>query len=445
MSPAVILVAAMCVLLCAVLPHHRRNLLTVAFCGLLLGWRGLQVAPEIRIFPSELFVWVAFLLCLLERNPHPVGKGRDYLWALSLFIFSLAGVINAMNRGHFTDEGIVEAKTFMVFLPALVVFRRWLPSRHETDRYERQFTLVGIAIAGLGVMERTFPRVATLAPSLFTHPIQTRLNFGTSGAVQLAGFSFWGGPIVAVILVPALSMAVSRAFIADGSMKKFWRLGTVVLAAGIFASGYRSAWLGSIVVLAVWLAMGRGSVKMAIVVFSIALLLVIPSEFADRFRTLFLLERSGDTSLVMRANAVREGLESVRGNPLLGTGWGSPIAFNDWLFTAEALGLPGLVVFAGWYAGTFRRVFRVATSANPSVRTIAIGYLAGLAGLAVTMVSGAFTQVAPLTTSFWMFFLLAGRFAELSMLRARPYVFSRLPVAHRNTPGISNLTARQGT
>ena len=143
----------------------------------------------------------------------------------------------------------------------------------------------------------------------------------------------------------------------------------------------------------------------------------LPQQFINRFHTILLLEQSGDQTILRRLSALDKSIQSVLHSPLWGTGWGSPTPYNDWLYVAVSMGIPALVIFAYWYLELLRKLSR---TMRPSVSLrkgsdsqLGIGFLAGLVGFAVSMFSGAMTNVTPLATSFWLIFCLALRFTEL--------------------------------
>src|SRR5688500_7697679 len=47
--------------------EYRRNMLLISILGLLTGWRGVDLSPSFIIYPTELFIWLGFILCVLDQ------------------------------------------------------------------------------------------------------------------------------------------------------------------------------------------------------------------------------------------------------------------------------------------------------------------------------------------------------------------------------------------
>ncbi len=425
LKPLAFGIAGLAVLIVLMRRDSKRMILMAAFGGVVLGWRGFEISPGLRVFPSELFVWLGVLNYLSSKLTH----GRDStqlglpMASLLLAFVSLVGLgVAATNLNSMTDA-VVEAKAFIIFFPILVLLRSWVRSVEDVSLYVRVLVVCGTIIAALGLLERFFPSVGEIAPWFFTNPTEMRVNVRGTDMILLSGFSSWGGTIVAVILVPCVALSAALQKQRVGAKRTIWIVSEVVLVAGIVVSGYRSSWLGLITVFAVLFTIYRSSFFLYVAGAATAVYF-LPAEYSDRFNTILLLSKSGDSSMVTRASAIERGLQSVWDNPLSGTGWGSQTVFNDWLYLAIALGLPALAIFAFWYFSLLGRLWRrigfTDFPAQSYSRHLMIGFLAGLAGYGVCMVSGAMSQVPPLMVSFWLIFCLGERLVRLEATAGAP-------------------------
>ena len=396
----------------------RRNLLVLSFGGLILGWRGLEVTSGFYIYPSEFFIWIGFALCLANAAVvHRQGLLSSLpLAAHLLAAFALTGLLVSVARSMSLELALKQATTFVVFVPLFVLLRQWVSSVEDIYLYVHVLVVAGAIVASLGLLERYAPSLSANMSWLFTHPIQIRSNFYAGGTVELAGFGSWGTPVVTVILVPIVGLWTVMMKQATGIRKWPWAAVGIILVAGIMVAGYRSAWLGLIATLVMLLFIQRKSFGFLMLGGAI-LIWWLPQQFINRFDTILLLEQSGDQTILRRLTAFDSGVQSAIQSPLWGTGWGSPTPYNDWLYVAVSMGIPALVIFVYWYVGLLRKLSRKTRPSfslwKGSDSQLGIGFLAGLVGFAVSMFSGAMTNVTPLATSFWLIFCLALRFTEL--------------------------------
>ena len=399
-----------------------RNLLLACIAGLILGWRSLHILSfRVYIYPSELLIWVGFAVYLLDtvhiKKLQPLPRLPRY--AKLLAIFTLLGLVVAAMNDKPLESALDQAKSFFIFVPLIFLFQGWIKSVADIYLYVRTLVVVGFTIAGFGLLEYFVPVISGLVANLQHSPTDyeyLRFNYQSGDWIRLSPFNIWGTPVVAVALVPVVGLLYVVFLRVKGVQKWLWACMGLIIVTGIILSGYRSAWLGLLVMAIVMLFLDR---KSAVVVWlsGIILILYLPARFITHFYSILAFVETRDHSILVRFTRLREGLQSILHHPLLGSGWSTRAVFNDWVYIAVALGLPALIIFIIWYSrliqkliGVFRRSI---LTFNRLDRILAGGFLLGLTGYAVSMISGAMSQVRPLMTAFWIFFCLAWRFVEL--------------------------------
>lgn len=400
-------------------PKYGTTILLLSMAGLILGWRGIQLVQNITFYVSEIIIWIAFFAYVLRRSTMTVTVNKDNLDSkvVWLVFFSFYGVLVAFLRYANIALVIEQLKSFLVFFPLTVLFSFWVNSLSKVRRFTNALVWIGFFIALLGIVERYIPFFSATFPKLFYKPVLVRSNFLLGGDIQLAHFSAWGTPVVTVFLVPLVGLW-SIPFDHISEVRRWlWRVVGVLLISGIIVGGYRSAWIGLLVTLSTLLfARQQRGWWLA---FSLAtIMFLLPHEFLNRVQTIFLLNRSGDSSIIQRTQSAAEALRVIAANPVLGLGWGASTFFNDWFNLAVALGLPGLAVFVLWYLRLIRSLMDILRHSQladvQNCQSTAAGFMAALSGLAVCLTSGAFTQILPLMTAFWLVFCLARRFSQLA-------------------------------
>lgn len=392
--------------------------------GIILGWRGIEIFQDLKIYPSEFFIWLGFaiyLLVLVDTNQYYLNIKLP-LQAVFLLISAFIGLIVALQQSNLFVLALAETKAFIIFLPLIILLREWIKTIQDILLPIRVMVFSGAVIALLGIIEKFFPSITGHFSWLFSNPIYTRNNFILGSDVELAGFSFWGGTIVSVFLVMAVGLWISAIRSQKGLSKLIWNISGLVLIVGIFIGGYRSAWVGLAMV---FLSLFFYDKSLAIFLFSVggATFYRLPLGFRDRVRTIFLLNQSGDTSIIRRIQGFSEGLITLRNNLLLGNGWNSPVVYNDWLYLGIVLGLPAIILLIYWYFSLLVRLRKITIRFLKKRKTeegqIALGFFVGIAGYALCMFSGAMVQVPPLMVTFWVFFCLAWRFTEMIFLEMK--------------------------
>lgn len=396
-----------------------RNILLAAYVGLIVGWRSIPFfSYNIYIYPVELLIWIGFVATLANvKNTQFIHQlPRSALWLAG---FALLGMVFAFLRGNSMVGAVDEFKTFIIFIPVIILLQKSVNSITDVTRCVVVLVITAFLIAASGVLEYYFPAISNFAASLsaISSGEYLRYNYNSGAWIRLSPFYLWGIPVVAVVLVPAIGWWSAIFVQAAGWKKWLWAYVGSVLAAGILVSGYRSAWLGLLVAAIIMLFLTR---KSAVFFWAIigAFITLLPLAFIDRFKSILNVSQTSDGSLILRSARLSEGVQGIFQHPLWGAGWGSTAMFNDWLYIAVALGLPAFIVFVYWYGRLIVQLNGVLRWASQKgsyqERHLAAGFIIGLLGYAVCMLSGAMSQVRPLMTTFWLMFCLALRFVELT-------------------------------
>ena len=141
-------------------------------------------------------------------------------------------------------------------------------------------------------------------------------------------------------------------------------------------------------------------------------------------------------SLGLRVVSWQTGVALVRASPWLGTGWssalpveGAVVPYNLWINVAASLGIPAVVLLAGFFLSLVRSF----TRSGGMLATAALAYL--LAFLALSMSEMTFFASAPGTIAF--FVLMGTAVAETSPVRG----FERRRGSRHTRPRLTTMSA----
>lgn len=396
---------------------YRRNLLVVSILGLLLGWRGIDFKSAFIIYPTELFVWVGLLIYLTDQILHKKLISDLNWFSALLFLFAMIGVVVSWNYRQSWLSVLNSLKSFLVFLPMMILFRGWIRGKSEILLYAKCLVIVGAVISAIGLLERYVPQIGSLLPSVLSSTAEIRYNFDVGGSIELAAFNFWGTPVISAILALLSGLAAILPSENSGWTKFGWLMMFPVIVLGVIASGYRSAWLGLLPIFLLMLFVNRSQIWTLLIGIVPGSVYLFSSAYVDRFQTILQMIQgsSHDPTFIRRSAALQVSLQSLWNHPLWGVGWNSPTAFNDWVNVGLWTGLPGLLIFMVGYGWLLFSLYRLAQKATERQdRLLLWAFFSALAGYAVVMFSGAMSQVFPLMTAFWFVFCLAWRLVEIS-------------------------------
>ena len=412
-----VLLGGICILIFMLQKQFRRNLLIISILGFLTGWRGINISSSFIVYPTELFLWLGLLVFLIDQlsGRMDVHPPRPMLLEIILLVFAVLGGITALFFGRPLLDILATLKSFLVFIPMLVLFRSWIQDKHQVVFYARLLIVVGMIISMLGLLERYVPQIAAIFPNYMYAPTENRINFEFGTAIQLAGFSSWGTPVVSTLLVLLSGLAIFIPKPQKGWQKYGWFFVLPVLILGIISSGYRSAWLGLVPVIILGMVLNGVQVLPWIASATAGSLVLFSSTFIDRFRTVLFVKNSRDPSVLTRSLALQNGLLTIKSNFFFGTGWNSPTAFNDWINVGVYMGGLGLLVFVTWYGWLLIKLFGFARKAKSTdAFLLHMSFITALVGYSIAMFSGAMSQIFPIMTGFWFVFCLGWRLVEIS-------------------------------
>jgi len=411
-----ILFGSICIFIFLQQRQFHRNLLVVSIVGFLTGWRGLDITPTLIMYPTELFLWLGLLVYFMERTSWP-GKVHSPVLKVPeiiLALFAVLGGITALIYGQPVPVVLNAMKSFLVFIPMLVLFRSWIQDKDQIVFYARLLAFIGMIISILGLLERFVPQVAALFPTYMYKPTDIRFNFGVGSTIVLANFSSWGTPVVSTLLVLFTGLAVFLPVPKSGWQKIAWLFVLPVLILAIIATGYRSAWLSLIPIFILGIVLYPKRTVPYIASIMVVFLILFPYEYLDRFKTIFLMANSPDPTFIRRSLALQNGLQTLKNNLLLGTGWNTVEPINDLVNIGDSTGVFGLLVFLIWYIRLLVELLKYAWRIK--VRDnylLPISFFAALSGYAIAMFSGAMSDVLPIMTGFWFVFCLGWRLVEI--------------------------------
>lgn len=411
------LVAGIWVFIFLIQKQYRRNLLVISILGFIVGWHGLNISPGFVIYPTELLIWFGFLIYLLSRKNRrsDVRPPKPTFWEIALALLAVTGGFTALIYNHPLFNDLAFLKSFLVFIPMLVLFRGWISNKQQIVFFARTLVYAGTIISILGLMERYIPAISTLFSNFIPVSMETRYNFGFDSFVNLAAFSFWGTPVVSVLLVLFTGLAVFLPKPNIRWQKIIWFLTPPLLTLAIISTGYRSAWLGLIVVIVLGVVFNPGQSLPWLVLAIPVSFVLFSSAFIDRLKTVFYLPAFQDPTFITRYSALQNGLQTIKDNLLLGVGWGSPTTFNDWVNLGVAIGGIGLMVFAIWYGLLLINLLKYARKTMEKDNYfLCMSFFTALGGYSIAMFSGAMSQVFPIMTGFWFIFCLGWRLIEIS-------------------------------
>ena len=378
-----------------------------AIVSFVLGWRGYEIIPGFRMWPAEVFIWIGFLIVLLDtsKKGDPSANKQTNLLALFLGLSTTAGLVIGLTQPWRAVNTISGWKNFILFLPLLLIINRTIPNIDTFKKYLRLITLSGFVVAVLGILEYYFPAFVSDAFNIHQDLSYFRVNYlqDTYTVINLSSFFIWGTSVVSVILVPILPISAFLTINAKGRRKFLWVLVSLSLLTSVIFSGYRSAWLGLGVAM-IGLTFFFDKRIWGFLVLVGTGIWFMPEGFYQRAASIFQLRQASDPTIVTRLGSIQSATDTFSASNLLGSGWGARAVFNDWLYIYVVLGLVGALIFLAWYLQTIIRIFKIEQS-DGEIADIKKTMILSLVSYGFCMVSGAMSQVPPIMALFWIIFI----------------------------------------
>jgi hypothetical protein len=375
------------------------------------GWRTIHLTSTINIHPSEVLVWVLFVLITARRIVRREGLDlRIPIFMPVLMVFSSAGLWTAITRVDQIGAAIQESKILFALVPCFYVVKWLIKDRADWDRSVWSATLVAVYVSVLGLMDYLDPSLSAL---LTGRSAAETVTISVQG-FERAGFIFFGSTAAAFVILTFVSFAILYFLESLTGSRLILVVSAMVLSmelAAIYISGYRGVWFAAGVVIGVYaLVQRRAWLLLAGVSLGLPLL---PSDFFYRLTSLFDL-RYADSSQFKRLDRARQALELVFQSPINGVGWGgSGYVHSDIIQLAANLGLPALGVFLLWVLNTAWSLLRL-IGRQDWIGQYAKALLAALSGLMVVLAGEGIIVWAQLMLPAWFMFAMCFKLVEFA-------------------------------
>ena len=327
---------------------------------LALGYRTVEVTPNLHIHPSEILLW--FLLACICAHRQLLSHTRLTLplWIWLMIPFWVAAWWPLIPGNAQWDQMLNEFRNFLMLIPLMIVTTVVLKQRRNWQRLLLAFFAASTWIAVFGILEFWVSGITKLFPGFMTGR-----SAGTIEGFERAMFSFWGGPMATFICALALPLAIVAARWWPAQWQRALIVGSAIAQIiAIYIGGYRSVWffVGIEIVLACLLTLKRQRVTIA----ALSLVVIVggyqfvPEAGSKRaFSAVQALQGHPiDSSAQVRFDRAGYALDKLIAAPL-GNGWSAAgWVHSDFLQVGANLGLLGGLIFLGGYLYTLARIFR---------------------------------------------------------------------------------------
>lgn len=327
-----------------------------------LGYRTMHLTPSVSVHPSELVLWGLLAVPILQPTNWRQRKTTIWLpyWLILFIPFWIWAWLRGLSAGLQWDEMFNEFRNFLLLVPLFIVTELVLADRTNWRHVLLAFYCIGTCIAGMGVLEYTFPEIKTVFSAFITQPEARQ----TPERFARAIFSFWGAPAATFILVLSAPIAiVVWRWWSTSWQRVLTILALAVQVLGIYIGGYRSMWIVFTAELLMF-----GIVRRKPLMAALCLLLpllgtwLLPVQARERALSgIFLLTgnpQNIDSSGIKRWDRITTALTDTLNQPL-GHGWAAAgWVHNDFIQVAANLGLLAGLLFAGAFLFTLGRVLR---------------------------------------------------------------------------------------
>ena len=374
-----------------------------------IGYRTVEITPKFGIHPSEVILWWAFFVSMIQQA---VFRRKAFRLSLPLWIWCLVPFWMwawFLGKGSWLpwDLMLGELRNFLALIPLFYLTR----SLHDRGLSLREifnfFSAAGIIIAILGILEYFFPGpMALLASS------ETPEAYYTTGGFFRAKFAFYGSPCATFVCLLSWPMTACLQLHAQTPRKRLFLFGCVVIQIlAIAIGGYRTLWAFLMIQFLFWCLLRFGLAKAQVLFLpALALLFILPSSYQSRFDTLVLaLEGhayAGDSSSIKRLDRLRLAWHSILERPL-GWGWSaSGWPHSDFLRVAVNQGIIAGLIFLAAFLNTLILVLALAWKRRrqfhdgPTLQALAVSFL-GAGSLLVSQDTLALPQLCLPILTVW--------------------------------------------
>lgn len=332
-----------------------------------IGYRTIEYSKDLRIHPSELLLWLLFVIVLAHRRWIANSRVSLPLWVWLSVPFWMLGwwplVVGDANWAAMFSE----FRCFLLFIPLLFVEQIVLADKRLWRYVISAFFVASSWIALMGVLEYWVPSVTKLFPAF----IQNATPEPTADGFIRAQFSFWGSQNATFLCALSFPFSVI--------LMRWWRslvsrltvvVATIFQLVAIYIGGYRSLWLMVVIQVAAGCFLGLRRRGAAVAVLCIVVASVgyqfIPRTEERVITTLAMLQgapvdHSSQVRLDRAAAAIDDTLRSPFGGGWNSAGW----VHSDFLQVAANIGIIAGLLFVGGYLYTF---WKLALSVKSAIR-----------------------------------------------------------------------------
>jgi hypothetical protein len=376
-----------------------------------LGYRTVEVAPELRIHPSEVLLWALLILLMVQWGILRREKLDVRLppWLKFFVLFWAWGwVLGFLSRRPW-EAMAIHFRGFLLLIPLFVVTAALLNGETNWRPVLLSFYAVSTWVGGMGIAEYLFPGIQALAPGFFGEVSPTL----TSEGFLRAEFSFFGQPIATFICVLAVPVAV----IAWRWWSSLWQRLLILFAlgiqvVGIYIGGFRSAWLllGLVFLLGALLRRGPVLAGLTLLLTLVGYRLLSGPVQQRVYSVILALEGQPiDSSAAGRWDRVRYALAVAWRHPW-GAGWSAGgWVHNEFIEVAAQLGLLAGLLFAGAYLMTLWRMWSQVRQCTSHDEQGALGFalLLSLVAVGGTLGTQPIAVLPQLALPVWLIWVLA--------------------------------------
>ncbi len=365
------------------------------------GFAGITKFIEIN---PQLVVAAVILLPIMFAGMHmkkinKIGSGADRFFLLFL-ILQLSLSFRAESFTHMLRTAIQD---FLLIAPLYYVFSRYPKSFEDIRVLSAAFLLPVLVLCAISIPE-------FLKNWHFYYSITTNwfgsMSFGyvmREGYLRASASVY--NPIVWGFIVMC-ALGVGLAVLNDGVSRLYRYAGFALLAAGLIVSLSRGPWIGSVVVIGVFILLSRQMITRSLqagLIGSLAFVISLATPFGKNIIGLLpFLGDSGDETISYRQQLLDRAWDVILENPFFGSGdflsnsalqslrqgQGIIDIVNTYLQIGLKSGLIGLGLFVGFFFFVLLRLYKVFKQAqreHPVFANYCRAYIATLIGILITI------------------------------------------------------------
>lgn len=357
----------------------------------------------------------AFFALSRQSDTLPFGRTwPDKLLALYLLLSALLHLRETTLTDTLRQTVYLFTDTFLPYYVA----SRAIKKISDFKGAMLSFALASMVMALIGVFEysRSWLLYNSLSSTMGLHWDMSNY-LGRGGSLRASAST---GQAIVLGYVMSVAIGFYLFLHSDIRSRLQQRMGALLLAAGLFAPLSRGPWVGTAVIIVLFIATGRGAAKNLMLfgiacALSLALLSIIPggNKLIDLLPYIGTLEKG---NITYRESLFDNAMIVIHRNPVLGSidflktpemqsmiqGQGIIDIVNTYLIVALKSGLIGLALFAGFFVTTVLSLYkslRTFQDKDDETRRLGRALLATLAGVLLTITTVSSISVIPVV--YW--------------------------------------------